>query len=215
MHLLLDCGATSLVALKQLGIDVGSVDAVVVSHLHGDHFAGIPFLILDQQFARRQRPLVLAGPPGLRDRVLAAMEVLFPGSASVERRFEVRFVELAAREPAQIGEVSTTGYPVIHASGAPAYGLRLAWEGKVIAYSGDTACTESLVELADNAELFICEAYTFDRQVPYHLSYARLAEHWNEFTARRIVLTHPSPDMLQNHHDIEAELVQDGTSIVI
>ncbi len=56
-HVLLDCGASSLVALKRLGLAPASIDVVVISHLHGDHFGGIPFLVLDQQFARRERPV--------------------------------------------------------------------------------------------------------------------------------------------------------------
>ncbi len=58
-HVLLDCGASSLVALKRLGLDPGSVDVVLVSHLHGDHFGGLPFLVLDAQFGRRERPLLV------------------------------------------------------------------------------------------------------------------------------------------------------------
>src|SRR5215210_7047202 len=93
-HALLECGATSLVALKQRGIDPGTVDAVLVTHLHGDHFGGLPFLILDGQFSRRTRPLVVAGPPGLRARLTEAIETLFPGSSTVERRFQVEIIEL-------------------------------------------------------------------------------------------------------------------------
>src|SRR5919204_495218 len=83
-HVLLDCGASSLVAMKRLGVEPNSVDAVVLTHLHGDHFGGIPFLVLDGQFSRRERPLLVAGPPGTRERVVQAMEVLFPGSSGVE-----------------------------------------------------------------------------------------------------------------------------------
>src|SRR5688500_14019793 len=77
-HVLLDCGATSLVAMKRQGVDPSSVDAILVSHLHGDHFGGIPFLVLEGQFSGRQKPLSLAGPPSLRERVTRAMEVLYP-----------------------------------------------------------------------------------------------------------------------------------------
>src|SRR5437879_5953655 len=92
--LLVECGASSLVAMKRAGIEPNDIAWVVVSHLHGDHFGGLPFLVLDGQFRRRERPLVIAGPPGLGERLHAAMEVLFPGSASASRRFETRVVEL-------------------------------------------------------------------------------------------------------------------------
>ncbi len=61
---LLDCGATSLSALKARDLDPGEIAAVFISHLHGDHFGGLPFLILDGQFTRRTSPLTVAGPPG-------------------------------------------------------------------------------------------------------------------------------------------------------
>src|SRR3954447_21770535 len=118
-HALLDCGATSLVALKRLGLDPGTVDVVLVTHLHGDHFGGLPFLILDGQFSRRTRPLVVAGPPGLAERLPRTMEVLYPGSSTVERRFGVEIVELPERVETAVGPFHATAYPVDHASGAP------------------------------------------------------------------------------------------------
>jgi ribonuclease BN (tRNA processing enzyme) len=214
-HVLLDCGASSLVALKRLELEPGSVDAVVVSHLHGDHFGGIPFLVLDQQFARRERPLLIAGPPGLRDRLVHAMEALFPGSSAVQRRFELRLIELLERVPTRVGLVEVTACPVVHASGAPAYGLRLACGGKVIAYSGDTEWTDVLLELCRGADLFICEAYTFDKPVRYHLNYATLAQHRAQLACRRLVLTHMHPDMLRRTAELDATLAEDGLSLTV
>src|SRR6266567_3958073 len=155
---LIDCGASSLIGMKRDGVDPGEVGAVVLSHLHGDHFGGVPFLILDAQFKRRTRPLTVAGPPGVEARVRATMEVLFPGSTAVERRFVTRFVELADRLPQGLGPFTVTPFPVVHASGAPSFALRLACDGKVIAYSGDTEWTEVLLDAARAADLFIAEA---------------------------------------------------------
>jgi len=75
--------------MKRLGVDPSAVSTVVLTHLHGDHFAGVPLLILDGQFSRRTQPLLIAGPPSTRERVEAAMEVLFPGSTNIQRRFPV------------------------------------------------------------------------------------------------------------------------------
>ena len=208
--LLIDCGATSLIALKRAGVAPNDVGAVLVTHLHGDHFGGVQFLVLDGQFARRTRPLTVAGPPGVGARVEAAMEVLFPGSTKVERRFDVRFVELAPREATVVGAARVTAFPVVHPSGAPPYALRVEAGGRVVAYSGDTEWTDALVEVARGADLFVCEAYTFERKVKYHLDWATLAAQRGRLDCRRLIVTHMSPDMLAHLDGVDVEGASDG-----
>ncbi len=209
-RLLLDCGASSLVALKRLGMDPGAVDSVLVSHLHGDHFGGIPFLVLDGQFGRCERPLLVAGPPGLQERVLQAMEVLFPGSSGVQRRFAVQWLGLPERQAVHLGSLVVTAFPVVHPSGAPAYAFRLAYQDKVLAYSGDTEWTEALVEAAHGADLFLCECYTVERQVKFHLSYAAIRAHRARLGCRRLILTHLGADALARLDEIVDEIAQEG-----
>ena len=211
--MLLDCGASSLIAMKRAGLDPGAVGAVVLSHLHGDHFGGVPFLILDGQFNRRTRPLLVAGPPGARARVEAAMEVLFPGSTGVTRRFAVEFVELAPRTATAVGPAVVTGLPVEHASGAPPYALRVQWGGRVVSYSGDTEWTESLVEAAAGADLFVCEAYTWQTPRRFHLDFSTLAVHRERLGCRRLVLTHMGPEMLARRAEAGVECAEDGMVI--
>jgi ribonuclease BN (tRNA processing enzyme) len=163
---LLDCGATSLTALKSLGLEPGEISTVLVSHLHGDHFGGLPFLILDAQFTRRTRPLTVAGPPGTAARLRQAMEVLFPGSASADRRFSLDITELVPGGTTTVAGLAVTNWPVSHPSGAPALALRLHLGGKTIAYTGDTAWTDDLVTAAADADLLIAEAYSFDKPIP-------------------------------------------------
>jgi ribonuclease BN (tRNA processing enzyme) len=212
---LLDCGATSLVAMKRATIAPADIGHVLISHLHGDHFGGLPYLILDGQFARRERPLVIAGPAGIAERVAALMEASFPGSTAVQRAFAVDFVELEDQRPLQIGSAWVTPFAVDHASGAPAFALRVEYGERTIAYSGDTAWTPSLLEVSRGADLFICEAYFFEKQVRFHLDYrtaqAQLAGH----PVSRIVLTHPSADLLSRRSELEWELADDGTVIAL
>lgn len=195
---LVDCGASSLVAMRRLGLDPGEVDAVVVSHLHGDHFGGVPFLVLDAQFSRRTRALLIAGPPGVEARVVASMEALFPGSSTAPRRFETRFLEVPHDlTPVRVAGMAVSAVEVVHASGAPSLALRLEAEGKTLVYSGDTAWTQTLVEVTRGPDLFVCEAYSYDKKIPYHLDYLTLCEHLPEIGARRVILTHMSADMLE------------------
>jgi ribonuclease BN (tRNA processing enzyme) len=213
--ILLDCGASSLIAMKRLAMAPNEVAAVVLSHLHGDHFGGLPFLVLDRQFTRRTSPLVVAGPPGLRERVERAMEVLFPGSSRVEPRFIVDYVELAERVPASVAGAGLTAFAVEHAGGAPAYALRIEYGGRTVTYSGDTEWTESLVEAARDADCFVCEAYTFDRKLRFHLDYATIRAQAARFGARRIVLTHMGPSMLERRGDADFECASDGLVLTL
>ena len=212
--LLVDCGATSLTALKAQGLDPDAVDAVAVTHLHGDHFGGLPFLILDGQFSRRNTPLRVAGPPGIRARLAEAMEVLFPGSSEVRRRFEVEITELRTDgTPVSLGPAAVRGWEVVHACGAPPLALRVELGGRSFAYSGDTQWTAALTEAAAGADLFAAEAYTFDRPVRYHLDYRTLHAHLGELGADRIVLTHMSAAMLARLAESETPGAYDGMTL--
>ena len=212
--LLIDCGATTLTALKAAAIDPNEISAVVLTHLHGDHFGGVPFLVLDGQFRRRERRLTIAGPRGTRERVEAAMELLFPGSVDAQRRFEVQFVELEDGAPSSIGAAMVSAVPV-EQPGTPACAVRLQYGGRVVAYSGATSWTDALVGLVAGADLFICEAYFFDRQVPFHLDYATLHANRSRLKCRRVVLTHMSPDMLSRQSEAEFECAHDGMVVTL
>ncbi len=208
---LLDCGATSLTALRQQGIDPHQIEAVLVSHLHGDHFGGLPFLVLDGQFRRRTRDLTIVGPPGTGPRLEQAMETLFHGSSSVPRRFAVHVLEHTDRRPRELGPLRVTGYQVRHASGAPAYALRVDGPDASVAYSGDTEWTEALLEAADNVELFLCEGYS-PAPVRWHLDLASLARQRDRLGCRQLVLTHLSPTALVSDLS-DWQVAHDGWSI--
>src|SRR5215472_5951364 len=96
---LVDCGASSLVAIRKSGFNPNTIETVFISHLHGDHFGGLPFLILDAQFySRRTTPLTIVGPSGLRRRLAEAMEAFFPGSSTTKQKFELELHEIDAGE---------------------------------------------------------------------------------------------------------------------
>jgi ribonuclease BN (tRNA processing enzyme) len=213
-QVLLDCGATSLVAMKRFGVDPNDIDAVLVSHFHGDHFGGLPYLLLDGLFRRRSRDLEIAGPRGIAERLRLHMESTFPGSAGISQRFGVRYTELGSA-PTDVGPLAVHAVPVAHTPGADAVGLRIDAGGRSIAYSGDSEWTEALVGLAADSDLFVCEAYSFDRRIPYHLDYRTLAAHLDKLGARRLILTHLGPDMLARLPDVEVEHAEDGAGLLV
>src|SRR5262249_50559568 len=136
---LIDCGATALIGLSRLGIDPNGIETIFLSHLHGDHYAGLVWwLVHAQPGGQRTAPLTVARPPGVEARLRAAANALFPGSMASERRYRLRFLELSKEQACAIGGVAVTPFEVNHPSGAPSYALRFTVGGKVLAFSGDT-----------------------------------------------------------------------------
>lgn len=216
VNFLIDCGASSLPALKQQGIATGDIDLILITHFHGDHFGGLPFLLLDAQFTRRTRPLVIAGPEGIEARLTEVMEALFENSSKAKQRFDLRIVGLRPEAACSLGEVKVTPFPVMHGeSGGPFLGYRIEAEGRIIAYTADTEWTESLIPLGRAADLFIAEAYTFDRPVKNHLSLRALEARLDEIQPKRLILTHMSEDMLGRLDAHPHEAASDGLVIDI
>jgi ribonuclease BN (tRNA processing enzyme) len=216
VNFLIDCGASSLPALKGLGIVRDDIDLVLVTHFHGDHFGGLPFLLLDAQFSRRTRPLVIAGPQGIETRLKQVMEALFENSSSTRQRFDLSVVALTPEQARSFGAVTVTPFPVMHGeSGGPFLGYRVEAEGRVIAYTADTEWTEVLIPLGRDADLLIAEAYYYDKVVKNHLSLKTLEAHLSEIKPKRLVLTHMSDDMLGRLDTLAHEAASDGMAVEI
>ena len=211
---LIDCGATSLVALKRAGIDTGSIDAVLLTHFHGDHCGGVPYLILDGQFTKRERPLIVAGPPGVRQRMTAVFEAALPTSSWTEQRFGVTYAELG-ENATRIGPLEVLALPVAHLPDTVPHGLRVRADGRTVAYTGDTDWCDALPKLADAADLFIAEAYSFEKRIPQHLSHATLLAHRDQLRAKRVVLTHAGAETLARRDELAWPLADDGTEIEV
>jgi ribonuclease BN (tRNA processing enzyme) len=211
--LLIDCGASALIALKRAGLDPNPVGWILLTHLHGDHIGGLPFFILDGQFGGRTLPLVIAGPPGVQERVETLMETCYPGSVAKARPFALEFVELEKEAATTVGPATVTPYQVLHPSGAPSYALRVVYGGKVVAYSGDTEWTDALIDAARDADLFLCECNFWEKKAGYHLDYQTLKEKSALLDCRRLLLTHLGPDMLARLDQVHFDVATDGQVI--
>ena len=216
-QVLIDCGVAAPVALQQRDVDPRDIGLVLLSHLHGDHFGGVPLLLLDALFHRpRRTPLVVAGPRGSGARIFEAFDVLFPGTLDERAaRAASHFVEFEPNRAVTFGDVTVTPVPVRHSRHIECFALRVELPGRVLTYSGDTEWTPSLADAARDADLFICECFAFDRRVPGHLSHAVLEDHAAELTAARMVLTHAGPDMLERRDAARWRVADDGMLIEV
>jgi ribonuclease BN (tRNA processing enzyme) len=212
INALIDCGATSLVAMNRLAINRNDIDTIFFSHFHADHIGGLPFFLLEANYVlKRDRTLTLVGPPGLKSHYANVMEGAFPGTKTLELRFPLAFKELEIGKRSEVGNLCVTPYHVVHDDRAgPCLGLRFEAEGKVIAYSGDTEWTEALIDVGREADLFICEAYTRDKPISTHMALSLLESHLSQIRPKRLVLTHMSNDMLARRGEVPYQTAEDG-----
>lgn len=200
---LLDAGATVTVGLNKLGRDPNRIGHVLLSHLHGDHYAGVVWLLIQALYvSKRTVPLTVVGPPGVEQRVLATAELLFPGCTKVQRKFDLQFAEIREGTPAQVGPLDVQAFEVEHPSGAPSHALRLRHGGRTLAFTGDTQWTENLVPCGRDADLYVMECYKYAATPIYHMAWTSIAPHLDRVGARRVLLTHMSDEMLANRQQV-------------
>ncbi len=215
--LLIDCGASSLIAMKQQGIDRNAIATIVITHFHADHFGGVPFFILDAQFfSKRREPLTIVGPPGLPAWYERVMETAFPGSSQATQKFDLQLVEIAPGTTSAVGEAKISAYQALHGPpDGPCLAVRIECEGRSVAYTGDTEWTPAIVPAAQDADLLIAEAYFREKTVATHLSLAAIEAHLAQLRPKRLILTHMSDDMLGHPDAARFETAEDGKVVVI
>jgi ribonuclease BN (tRNA processing enzyme) len=213
-NFLIDCGASSLVGLARLGIARDAIDTILITHFHGDHFGGVPYFILASHFARRAAPLTLAGPPGIEGWYLRALDAAFEHFSEIKLGFDLRMVTLPPSVATDVGALRVTPFPVVHGnSGGPFYGYRIAVENRVISFSGDTEWTDTLVDVARGADLFITECYAYDKPIRYHLNFKTLSQNLPRLTAKKLILTHMSDEMLAQIDKVPHTTASDGMRV--
>lgn len=212
VQLLIDCGATTLPALKKYDISTAQIDLIILSHFHGDHYGGLPFLLLDLETYGQVKPLTIISPPGCRERVKTLLEMLYPGSAVLEN-LQVEFIDYFPDQTFYTHQISFNVFPVMHTPEALPHGIRIKIQGKVISYSGDTGWTDTLIDLSEDADLFICECNFFSKQVTGHLNYMQIQKNLPRLKHKKILLTHFGDEMFNNLQLVKLDYATEGQVI--
>jgi ribonuclease BN (tRNA processing enzyme) len=208
-QLLIDCGATTVSGLKKQGFRVGDIDAILITHFHGDHYGGLPFFLLDYARQKHAKPLTIISPPECKLRVQSLLDLLYPGSLQLDG-LAVDFIEYQAFEVVKTDHLIVQTYPVVHVEAALPNALRIKIGKHIISYTGDTEWTPVLVDVAKDADLFICQCNYYEKDSKGHLNYQTLQKHLPELSCKKIWLTHFDVDMLEHMDKVELECAEDG-----
>jgi ribonuclease BN (tRNA processing enzyme) len=167
---LFDCPPTALAHLKKMGKPPEDIRAVFITHFHGDHFFGLPFLLLEYgELTPRSEDFLVVGPAQIQEKLEWMTEMGFPGLLEKSRGYRRRYVEVSDGMSGEAGEIRFRALRVNHVSGLECFGYRVEIEGRTVAYSGDALMGDAMYKLADGADIFVVECSCWEPNCGPHL----------------------------------------------
>ncbi|MDX1777025.1 MAG: MBL fold metallo-hydrolase [Desulfobulbales bacterium] len=222
-RILLDCGFSVPLSYFSLDPLPEELEVLWISHFHGDHFLGAPLLLLWFWEAGRQKPLHIAGPPGVAAKIEQAVELAYPNLLP-RLGFSLQFHEIAPGTKIKICDAVFQAAYNDHS--LPCLSLRFNIYGNAIFYSGDGRPTPMTQALAAGCDIIIHEAYGFEDTTPGHGSIANCLDFADNAGVRLIALVHlqrnvraQSPETIHNlakrYPEIKIFLPEKETKIVL
>ncbi|MHA1951344.1 MAG: MBL fold metallo-hydrolase [Candidatus Thorarchaeota archaeon] len=193
---LFDVGSGTLHRLTQLGFDLTTLDAVFLSHFHIDHVSDFLTLCQSLWLSGYERPLRLYAPPMVKEWSRGVNDIAF---TYLREKLAIETIILKEDQVVQQGELVVSNTPTLHGS-MDTRAFRIEHEGKSLVISSDTAPCREVIELAQDCDVLIHECNWLDGPHPegVHTSPSELARVAEEASPGKLVLTHVSPEIVEN-----------------
>lgn len=190
-QILVEPSPTALPHLRRCGIDPAGIDVVVISHFHGDHTFGWPFLLLELMQRHGSTPLFVVGPQGVERYLESLMDVAgVPGlQHEAHRLLDIRYVEVDGSEQVA-GPLRFRAVEVDHVEHLDCFGYLFQREGSTLGYSGDTGPCAGLDTLAGASETLVLECNGPHHGSTRHMDVDQVVALRERFPRLELVLTH-------------------------
>lgn len=189
--LLIDMGNGIIKKLKQTGHAIENIENCLITHLHGDHFGDIPFLMLDRFFYQIERPVHIYGPKGMKSKVKELFDLLFPGDYErVQAVAKIDFIEFEKMEHINIGsETYVTSFEVEHGNFKPAYGFIVEKGDEKIGFSGDSAYCEAIEKIVEQSDFSVLDMSSMEAKKA-HMGLEDILKIAQAYPHKKIATTH-------------------------
>ncbi|MBI2266285.1 MAG: ribonuclease Z [Armatimonadetes bacterium] len=196
-RILIDSGPTTPVNLKKMHKDIRKVDAILLTHYHGDHTFGLPMLLCDYAFVtKRESPLSIMGPKNVEEYVESLVLTAFPDvGRMILDLVPLRFFELPAHGSTfPLHNLKFETFPMCH-GGIGCLGYKLIFDEETVGFSGDTEMCQGLTSLIKDTKILVLEMTTVGKRVPGHLNQEDIKEILKTLSPnQKVILTHLSPN---------------------
>lgn len=195
---LLDCGFTAPSLYWQQGVDQEDLDALWISHFHGDHFFGVPALLLRFWEMKRKKPLAVVGQAGTEKLVHQVMDLAYP---SFMRKLTYPLEFIVARPEGEMHSVGLSWHFAENGHGQKDLAVRIDDGQRCVFYSGDGLATQATIALAHGCDLVIHEAFRVSRPTPGHGTIHECIDFARDAGVPSLALVHMQRDERRNRYE--------------
>jgi ribonuclease Z len=191
-RILFETPPTTLPALREMGKPLEDIQYIFISHFHGDHCFGLPFIFLNHYFiTKRDKPLVIIGPKGVKKLSHTLIDLAFPDTRRrYSLRFPVEFLEVSPGKEYSLPGMTFKVFKMSHGK-ISNLGISLVYKHRRLAYCGDTGPCPSLLKLLHNADIGVIEMSSIDDDYPFHLNRQNVLEIRKQIPSKTsLILTH-------------------------
>ena len=212
VSILFDCGFSVPHSYFAFCTDPDQLDLVWISHFHGDHYFGLPLLLLRFWEMGRSKSLLLTGQSGIADRVYATMDMAFPGFMK-KLCYEIQFQEIEPDGTREMVGLTFQTVETIHSQRN--LGVLVSDGAKKFYYSGDGRPSDGVVEIVKDCDFAIHEAFRLNDEFPYHGSIAGCLELFDKCAIKNLALVHLDRSFRKEQLAEIKEIINSNSSVIL